>query len=901
MKQLLNGIWQATLADGTSGAMNLPGTLDENQLGGTDATPNKWHPDVDLGKAQYALKEGAPIETRFTRKFKYEGEARISNTILIPPYEGERLFVKVERARALRLLVDEVELPAWKMGTITSPYIFELTGVAAGEHRFTFLSDNSYPGMPKDAILFSSAATDETQTNWNGLLGELSLYTKTPIFLSFAGIYPEGAHGVVTELTVKLRISSTLAGTFQLKLTSDALASEIIEEVSVEEGENEIFLHNLAISDNLHYWDEEDGFLYPMTISLGDDVTTLSFGIRTIGDNGAGRLSLNGRTIFLRSEANCGEFPETGYEPMTVEAWREILLRYRSYGINCVRFHSHTPPEAAFTAADALGMMMQPEFCHWNPVDAFESDESYAYYQRELVSTLELLANHPSFVMFTLGNELQAKDLGKERMTELVSMAKELDSTRLFASGSNNFYGWVLHKESDFYAAQSLREHHIRGTFAGMQGYINETYPTAMHNYDKAMAVIREEYAKPVFSFEVGQFEVLPDFKELELFKGISDPANYRVIQEKVRARGLCDVWEDYVQATGELSRLCYQEEIEACMRTKELSGISLLGLQDFPGQGTALVGMMNSHLLPKPYPFAEPEKFKAFFKESMPLVLLPKYTYTMGETLHAEVVMANYGKTEISGIATWKMLDATTGDPLYHGCFKNVTCTLGAHTSLGFIDLPLTFVTKTTAITLTVDFDGCTNTYPLWIYEDCTPVCPETVYEARGLDEKAKQVLEHGGILFLAPDATKEALPASIKTQFSTDFWSVGTFSSQEGGMGQLIDATHPIFETFPTQTHTNWQWWIMASKRAVILPRTMKCIITEMDSYAFLRPMAQLIEFKCGNGTVLLSTMELHNSLQYPEARALLSSIYHYLGSGACKPEQSMRMEELEAIVKC
>lgn len=73
--------------------------------------------------------------------------------------------------------------------------------------------------------------------------------------------------------------------------------------------------------------------------------------------------------------------------------------------------------------------------------------------------------------------------------------------------------------------------------------------------------------------------------------------------------------WEKYVEATGELSRLAYREEIEAAMRTRELSGISLLGLQDFPGQGTALVGMMNSHLEPKPYDFARPERFREFFK----------------------------------------------------------------------------------------------------------------------------------------------------------------------------------------------------------------------------------------------------------------------------------------------
>ena len=66
-----------------------------------------------------------------------------------------------------------------------------------------------------------------------------------------------------------------------------------------------------------------------------------------------------------------------------------------------------------------------------------------------------------------------------------------------------------------------------------IQGYINNRYPSAAVNYDESMKHLRETYAKPVFSFEVGQFEVLPDFDELEEFHGISDPANLRLIQEK--------------------------------------------------------------------------------------------------------------------------------------------------------------------------------------------------------------------------------------------------------------------------------------------------------------------------------------------------------------------------------
>lgn len=168
-------------------------------------------------------------------------------------------------------------------------------------------------------------------------------------------------------------------------------------------------------------------------------------------------------------------------------------------------------------------------------------------------------------------------------------------------------------------------------------------------------------------------------------------------------------------------------------------------------------------------------------------------------------------------------------------------------------------------------------------------PECPKDIYEARILDEKAKQILLAGGKVYLSPPSNKEALPSSIQGQFTTDFWSVGTFAGQEGGMGQLIDHKHPVFDSFPTEFHTNWP---MALQRAVILPKRCQAIVTEMDSYAFLRPMVQLMECRCGNGKRMFSTMGLQDLQQYLEARALLHSIYCYMDSDKFEPEQRVEM---------
>ena len=958
MRILLNGKWHVVLEDGTTGQMDLPGTLDENGIGHRDVGANQWHPDAVLGNAAGEIDKDAPIATRFTRRHTYEGEARISRKITVPDYGTDRLFVLAERARALRLLVDGEACSVFRQGTLSTPYIFELTGAAPGEHEFTFLSDNSYPGMPKAAICNSSAATDETQTNWNGILGECSMYTRPQNFIDSLRVYPRAvkkeeknkAGGYVLDVCVELAPGAKkVYKDAKIILQSEALAAgeledtqtltEIISysgeglaEAGTDKEENpktmEIWFRDLPLRENVKLWDEDEGNLYEMAVTLDNGMSAedkggstaecrTRFGIRSFGDNGSGRLALNGRAIFLRGEANCAEYPETGHPPMTIPEWKEMLLKYRSYGINFVRFHSHCEPEAAFAAADELGMLLQPELSHWDPKDAFGTEESYRYYRAELVDLLKTYANHPSFVMLTLGNELQAQDEGRERMRELVRTAKRMDPTRLYANGSNAFYGEEgCDPESDFYTSQSCKDVVIRGTFSGMRGYLNENYPSADRTYDEAMAEIRKEYQKPVFSFEVGQFEVLPDFEELESFHGISDPVNLKLIKKRVEERGLLPTWEKYVEATGELSRLAYREEIEAAMRTRELSGISLLGLQDFPGQGTALVGMMNSHLEPKPYDFARPERFREFFQECRILVKLPHYTYEAGERLIAEVEAANFGKGNIEGVFCWTLAGKKSvsengncepaeikskNTVIATGEDTEITiCRPGSYTEVGSLDIPLDFVEKNTALTLKVRIGDSISAYPIWVYRKTTPVCPENVYETRAFDVKTREILQNGGRVYLSPDADKESLPNSIKTQFTTDFWSVGTFADQEGGMGQLIDTEHPIFKEFPTDFHTDWQWWIMATKRAVILPHPMKTIITEMDSYAFLRPMAQMIEFRCLKGKVLLSTMELHKSQQYPEVRALQASIYTYLSGENFEPAEEITEEELSMLVR-
>ncbi len=874
----LSGPWECEIP-GYHGAVILPGTLDGNGIGYADASPRPWHPDAKLG----AIDSDGAIATRLTRRHTYEGQAIFRRIIEAPKAPGKRIFLEIGRARHLTLFVNGARVPHFGPHTVSTPQSFELTGLLTGRDTLEIISDNSYPGWPTREIIYSSAATDETQTNWNGVLGHIRLSYRESSFISSLRVYPK-----VDIISVRWDISGPTEG--NITIDSPAINGSVAAPVNAG-------CVDIPLSPGVRLWDEGEGELYPLTAKFGGDAVTVSFGVRVFTAQD-GYFTLNGRRVFIRSEANCAVFPETGHEPTDAHVWREILKTYMSYGVNLLRFHSHCPPEAAFEAADVLGLLLQPELSHWDPKDAFSSPESREYYREELFAILRAYANHPSFVTLTLGNELWADGEAHEYMEELLRDARAYDPTRLYAEGSNNHYGQrKLSAESDFYTSGSYLGAPLRGTNANMTGWVNDPEANFTVNYREGVEKVHGERKIPVISFEVGQFEILPDFDELSAFHGVTDPANLRLIREKAEKSGLLPRWREYCEATGELALRCYRMEVEAALRTPGMAGISLLGLQDFPGQGTALVGMLNSHLKPKPYDFAKPERFKAFFTGILPLAELEKFTYSAGDTLSARVMLANYGKAGLTGSALWTVSGA---DEPKSGTLGSFTAPSGALTDLGRVILPLDFVTSPVRLTLTIDFYNYVNQYDIWVYPENDACPPENVHICRALDDAARQVLGRGGRVYLEPRSRREVLRDSVKGQFSTDFWSVGTFPTQEGGMGLLIEKDHPIFASFPTGTYTDLQWRRLASMYALPLPEGAAPIVTLMDSYAYMRRLSYIFECKCGGGRLLVSTFGLPELDAFPEARALRKSILDYMASDIFDPSGEVPVDTIAKVIK-
>ncbi len=929
----LGGKWLCKIEGMEAREAVLPGTLDENSIGFPDTGNNQWkaadaginescdEKAEDTGAGDDLLKRNV-IRTRLTRNYTYEGSAVFTREEELEPRPGERYFLFAERSRKASLRVNGAIAPQSVQGTVSTPYEFEITGlVRKGINTLELTSDNSYPGWPRDAIVFSSAATDETQTNWSGFLGRLEMRVEQSDFIAAVRVYPGEA---AADIVIELDLASPRRGT--LSLASDAFEDPASLEYDLPAGRHTLRKAGIALKKDVRLWDEEQGELYALTVS-GDGLESacIRFGVRTFGARD-GRFVLNGRPIFIRSEANCCVFPETGHMPMSVEGWKEVLAVFRSYGVNCMRFHSHTPPEAAFIAADEMGMLMEPELSHWNPCTAFEDDASWSYYSMEMREVLRALANHPSFVMLSFGNELGCGALGTRRMTILLNRARDIDPTRLYEEASNPFLGGIgPNPQSGYYASHRYFKENLRATSACMVGYLNEKYPSAREDFSAGIGEIRKEYAGPVFGFEVGQYEVLPDFAEWDGHKGVTRPDNYRWIEANVRAKGFAEDWKKRVEATGELSLLGYREEVESILRTPEMSGISLLGLQDFPGQGTALVGMLNAHLKPKPYDFARPERFRAFFRPALPLALMEKYTYTAGEELRVPVHFANYGRKDLNGTGAVRLLRG--GAVVGEAKLKDIFLPTGALTDAGEVSFPLDGFAVPARLDLAIELGGEKNSYPIWVYPEIKELRTGDVLMTQDAQE-AFAALECGKKVLLTPQAVdpmrfekakaamnamfsgkaapadaeegEEHFPGSVQAQFTTDFWSVGTFASQSGFMGLMMDPAHPVFASFPTEGHTNWQWWPMCRGRAFRLPEGRKAIVTGLDCYARMRSLGMLMEARVGKGFLMLSGMGLCEGMEYPEVRALAQSILDYMNSPAFAPDQEVTPEELRAIVR-
>ena len=789
----LSGVWQFALDrqgkmkadDAMMETVMLPGTTDTNKKGDF------------IGKTEET--------THLSRLYAYKGRAWYRRTVEVPTkWKDKPITLMLERTKPSEVYVD-----GKLVGTsndISTPQVFDLSKVLTpGSHTLAIMVDNS-SGVPEQIYANSHAYTEDTQTNWNGIIGRIELSdgfspsSRGEIHPNFKDFHIEGQH-----------------------------------------------------------------------------------------------FYANGHQIFLRGKHDACVWPLTGHVPMDVESWRQYLGDCAAYGLNHVRFHSWCPPEAAFVAADEFGIILQPELPFWG--DFNDKDTVLMQFlHKEGENILRAYGHHPSFRMFALGNELWGSI---DKMAEFIEDFRKIAPDKVYTFGSNYYLGYQgVKKGMDYFTTCRVGGEgwgnyntHTRGSFsfadAADGGMINHFYPNTMMNFEEGCKLAFPEgsawtKAVPVISHETAQFQTYPDYDEIKKYTVVLYPYNMEVFRDRLEKAGMLDQAKDFHTASGLWSLQLYKQDIEMDLRTKNMAGFQLLDLQDYPGQGSAYVGILDAFMDPKG--LCTEREWRQWCAPVVPLLVADRFCFTIEDGIHAWIQVANYSGESLNGkTLRWEL----AGTSVISSGEMKLPSTEGLFTA-GEIRIDLSSLDRPTQLQLSLFIEDTEyygvpyhNTYDLWAYPAWTDLSKleSKLMVTNELDERAIAQLEKGKSVLLMPEASE----LTVGGLFQTDYWNYRMFKTisennkktvSPGTLGILCDPEHPIFRGFPTQMHTNWQWFpVIKASHPMMLDNTGKDyrpIVQVIDNIERNHKLGLIFEFQVSNGKLLVCMADLDHAASYPEGRA-------------------------------
>lgn len=878
----------------------LPGSLEENGKGNLVKQTTSAH---------------------LNQTWEYIGVAWFQKEIEIPAsWNDKQLELFLERTKATRVWIDHQLIG--QSSLLSTPQIYNLTGkLTPGKHLLTLLVDNSPELLPVGG---SHALSEHTQTNWNGVLGKMYLEAADKLKINKIRIIPDSGKKVIE---VQLHLLNNLHAEKQVVIELQASSVNAHENHTVKPKRFKLVMNKdtlvqlpYSLGEKALLWNEYTPVFYELEVNLlvEDciiDHNSTTFGLCEFKQKGT-QFSVNRAVTFLRGKNDGSISPLTGYPPMDIDGWRKIYRTAKEYGINHYRFHSYTPPEAAFEAADMEGIYLQAELPNW--ANLMERDTFRTEFQHsEGKAILDSYGHHPSFVMFSLGNELGGDSAIHNK---LVRDFRKSDRQKLYAYGTNAFYNDPKPgKTDDFWVTMRTGKESptgkfdVRGSFATTEdagnGIINSMEPSTRRNFFSAI----KDIDLPVIGHEIGQYQIYPDYKEIPRYTGILRPSNLEIFKQRLQKAGMGDQAEDFSKASGMLTALLYREEIEMALRTPGLAGFQLLDLQDYTGQGTALVGLLNAFMESKG--LVSPDEFRRFSNDVVLQLLMDKYVWTNDETYFADVQLVNYSPQNITDEKlVWRIMDDKGNRKIAGGILPVRLAKKGKINTLDRIYFPLHNISKALKLMVHLEIPGTVYSidYPVWIYPKKIDIKgPEGVTIAAKLDEKVFKTLENGGSVLLFPDYDS-VKDKTVPPQFISEFWNWLVFKSaaenmkrpvSAGTLGMLINPEHPLFNSFPTDSYTNWQWWDIAKNaRPLILDKTEKDyrpIVQVIDNIDRNHKLGMIFEFKVSKGKLLVCMANLPNLVYRPEARQLYHSIIYYMKSGKFNPVKSIDRNQLNELL--
>jgi len=880
-------------------SVQLPGSLTENGIGDDVTVETHWTGSIadrswytDPKYAPYRKPGHVKVPFWLTPVKYYVGAAWYSRDVEIPQsWEGKRIILFLERCHwESRLWIDGRDQGT--SNSLACPHVYDLSGVLKpGKHRIALRIDNR---LKIDVGQNAHSVTDHTQTNWNGIVGALKLIATDPVWLQDVQVYPRiNERAALVKVLIGNKTGSEVKGTLALRAEGFEELRKSVNVNAAEETEVEVFY---KLGEKAQLWDEFDPVCYDLSVSFEGgsfyNERTVRFGLRSFKAEGT-RFCINGRPTFLRGTLECCIFPLTGCPPMDVEAWLRVLGRAKSFGMNHFRFHSWCPPEAAFEAADRLGIYFHIECSAWARIGDGKPIDRFIYLEGDRI--LKWYGNHPSFCMLAYGNEPggpnQRRYLGK-----LVTYWKKKDPRRVYTGAA----GWPIIPENEYHVTPAPRIFHWG---EGLRCRLNRLPPETQTDYRQFVS----RFSVPVVGHEIGQWCVYPNFKEIPKYKGVLRAGNFEIFRDSLRKNHMLDLAGKFLMASGKLQLLCYKEEVEAALRTPGFAGFQMLQLHDFPGQGTALVGVVDPFWDPKPYVSAE--IFRRFNAPTVPLARLPKFAWTTGETLTAQVEVAHFGKAPLRKAQFRWSFAAEEGAIAAQGVFPAKDIPIGNCIELGALRFALSGIVAPKKLKLKVWLPGteCSNSWSVWVYPaGPVPKVPASIHVCSYLDDQAVAALKGGGkvLLLPAPRTVKGDQSGRVPPGFTPIFWNTAwTRGMPPHTLGILCDPGHPLFRLFPTEYHSNWQWWeIIHGSQIMILqdlPHTLRPLVQVIDDWFTNRKLGLVFEAGVAGGKLLVCGADLRKDLEKrPAAAQFLRSIIAYMLSADFKPSLRLSIAQVRSL---
>lgn len=911
------GVGERWFSRPVDGRVELPGSLPGQGLGDPVTLETPWIGGI-VDRSFFTAPEYAPYREPGHLKVPfwlqpethYAGVAWYQRDIVIPPeWQGLRVELLLERPHwETRVWLGDRFLGS--NDSLSTPHAYELgVDLPPGTHRLSVRVDNR---MVVDIGENSHSISDHTQGNWNGIVGRIELRATPADWIEELDVHPDAARRTI-EVRGLIRAaqprSTPEPGRMSLVIerqhppaTPDRPAMVRRLSFPIVQGPGEVrFGWPIPPEDvpGLELWDEFNPVVYRLTARLPNGaVRSTTFGLRDFVASGT-RFTINGRPTFLRGTLECSIFPKTGHPPTDVESWRKVITAAKAHGLNNLRFHSHCPPEAAFQAADELGMYLHVECGTWPNQSTTLGDgkpvDDWLY--READRILEHYGNHPSFVILLAGNE-PGGDRHVAYLKKWVEHYKAKDRRRLYSSGA----GWPQIPENQLHVTPDPR---IQGWGQGLASRINARPPETVTDYREYIAA----RSVPVVSHEIGQWCVYPNFDEMPKYTGYLKPRSFEIFRESLQAKGMLDQARDFLRASGKLQTLCYKEDIESALRTPGMAGFQLLDLHDFPGQGTALVGVLDPFWEAKGY--VTPDEFKRFCNVTVPLARLAKRVFTTEEPLTARLEVAHFGASPLKVAAPRFQLIGDDGRVQLEGRLEARDVTIGNATPLGELSLDLRGVPAPARYKLVVGLSDTpfANDWEVWVFPPrvATDV-PAGVTVVTELNDAAVSALGSGGrvVWFLPSDrVARDPKLGPVALGFSSIFWNTAWTGRQPPHtLGILCDPQHPLLASFPTDSHSNWQWWYLLGRAGAMilddLPRDLRPTVQVVDDWVTNRKLGLVFEARVGRGSLLVCSVDLTNELDSdPVRRQFRRSLLDYVASERFQPRTALTIDQARRLV--